>query len=256
VTATCLASKQVLRSRRVSSASKSPDCVVARWSDRCSSPVKSVPTGQTSQTHRLDRSGVAASPSSVHRSWLCGSTKEPSGFLVNHQKPREISVASANLHSWLGSHVVPARPWFCGSTKKPSMTSSCCSCHHAARTWLRWPSGPLNQAYLSSPHLEASRATTFRACSSPTPTPVKPQPAPAILSQESVHTTLSITYHIRKWPSTGPRTTHGPQPPRLQEHPLWSISRIDLKIRKADWNQNRRRNTRSLEIGLQLDNST
>jgi ribonuclease HI len=29
---------------------------------------------------------------------------------------------------------VPARPWFCGSTKKPSMTSSCCSCHHAART--------------------------------------------------------------------------------------------------------------------------
>jgi hypothetical protein len=29
---------------------------------------------------------------------------------------------------------------------------------------------------------------TFRSCSSPAPTPVKPQPAPAILSQESVHT--------------------------------------------------------------------
>jgi hypothetical protein len=51
---------------------------------------------------------------------------------------------------------------------------------------------------------------TFRACSSPAPTPVKPQPAPAILSQESVHTTLSITHHTRKRPSTGPRTTHGP----------------------------------------------
>jgi hypothetical protein len=53
--------------------------------------------------------------------------------------------------------------------------------------------------------------TTFRACFSPAPTPVKPQPAPAILSQESVHTTLSITHHTRKRPSTGPRTTHGPQ---------------------------------------------
>jgi hypothetical protein len=47
--------------------------------------------------------------------------------------------------------------------------------------------------------------------SSPAPTPVKPQPAPAILSQESVHTTLSITHHTRKRPSTGPRTTHVPQ---------------------------------------------
>jgi hypothetical protein len=44
-TATCLASTQALRSRRVSSASKSPDCVVTHRSDRCSSPVR--PTGQT-----------------------------------------------------------------------------------------------------------------------------------------------------------------------------------------------------------------
>jgi hypothetical protein len=29
----------------------------------------------------------------------CGSTKEPSGFLVNHRKPRELGVASTNLHS-------------------------------------------------------------------------------------------------------------------------------------------------------------
>jgi hypothetical protein len=55
-------------------------------------------TGQIGQTHRSDRSSTAAVPSSVLRSWLCGSTKEPSGFLVNHRKPRELGVASANLH--------------------------------------------------------------------------------------------------------------------------------------------------------------
>jgi hypothetical protein len=33
----------------VSSALKIPDCVVAHWSDRCSSPVRRVPTGQTGQ---------------------------------------------------------------------------------------------------------------------------------------------------------------------------------------------------------------
>jgi hypothetical protein len=86
-------------SRRVSSTSNSPDCVIAHRSDRCSLPVRPIrPTGQTGQTHWLDRSGAAAAPSSVVRSWLCGSTKEPSGFLVNHWKPRELSVASANHH--------------------------------------------------------------------------------------------------------------------------------------------------------------
>jgi hypothetical protein len=63
------------------------------------SPVRPVLlTGQIG-THRSDRSGAAASPSSVLQSWLCGSTKEPSGFLVNHRKPRELGEASANLHS-------------------------------------------------------------------------------------------------------------------------------------------------------------
>jgi hypothetical protein len=92
----CLALTQALRSRRVSSASKSPDCVVAHRSGRCSSPVRSVHTGQT---HQSDRSGAVASLSSILRSWLCGSTKEPSGFLVNHRKPRELGIASANRHS-------------------------------------------------------------------------------------------------------------------------------------------------------------
>jgi hypothetical protein len=46
-----------MRSRRVSSASKSPDCIVAHRSDRCSPPVRPVrPTGQTGLAqlqHRL-----------------------------------------------------------------------------------------------------------------------------------------------------------------------------------------------------------
>jgi hypothetical protein len=195
------------------SASKSPDCVVAHRSDRFPQvrPVRPVPTGQTSQTHQSDRSDADEPPSSVLRFWICGSTKEPSGFLVNHQKPRELGVAYANHHSWLGSHKVPARPWFWGSTKKLTMTSSCRSFHHVARTWLHRPPGPSNEAYLSSPLLEASPATTIRSCSSPPPTPVNPQPAPAILSQELVHTTLLITHHTRKRPSTSPRTAHGPQ---------------------------------------------
>jgi hypothetical protein len=126
-------------------------------------------TGQTG-TYWSDRSGVVATLSLVLPSWLWGSTEEPSGFLVNHRKPRELGVAFAKRQSWLGSYVVPTRPWFWGSTKKPSMTSSCRSCHHAARTWPCWPPGPSNQAYLSSPHLEASPATTFHACSSPAST--------------------------------------------------------------------------------------
>jgi hypothetical protein len=111
-------------------------------------------------------------------------------------------------------------------------TSSCCSCHHAARSQPRWPLGPSNEAYLSSPHLEASPATTFRACSSPAPTRVKTQPAPAILSQESVHTTLSITHHTRKRPSTGPRTTHGPHKADLEI--LSSFPRNEMNTRVED----------------------
>jgi hypothetical protein len=58
-------------------------------------------TGQagTHRSDQSDRSGTAAAPSSVLRSWLCGSTNEPRGFLVNHWKPRELGVASANRHS-------------------------------------------------------------------------------------------------------------------------------------------------------------
>jgi hypothetical protein len=77
-----------------------PTCVL-RFED--SGPCRRTPvrpvllTGQTG-THRSDRSGTAAAPSSVLRSWL-RSTKEPSGFLVNHWKTRELGVDSANRHS-------------------------------------------------------------------------------------------------------------------------------------------------------------
>jgi hypothetical protein len=78
-----------------------PMCVL-RFEDselRRRTPVRPVLfTGQTG-THRSDRSGTAAAPSSVLWSWLCGLTKEPSGFLVNHWKLRKLGVASANLHS-------------------------------------------------------------------------------------------------------------------------------------------------------------
>jgi hypothetical protein len=66
---------------------------------RLRTPVGSVLlTGQTG-THWSDRSGAATAPSSVLQSLLCGSTKQPSGFVVNHRKPHELGVASANRHS-------------------------------------------------------------------------------------------------------------------------------------------------------------
>jgi hypothetical protein len=151
---------------------------------------------------------------------------------------RELDVASANHHSWLGSHEGSTLVF--GSTKKPSSTSSCRSCHHAARTWPYWPPGPSNQAYLSSPHLEASLATTFRTCSSLAPTPGKPQPAPAILSQELVHITLSITHHTRKRPSTGSWTTHGPQSPPWWVY--WQHTHLVIK-EKREKKRNDRRNS-------------
>jgi hypothetical protein len=75
---------------------------VLRFEDsglRRRTPVRPVLSTGQNGPHRSDRSGAAAAPSSVLGSWLCGSTKEPSGFLVNHRKPCELGVASANLHS-------------------------------------------------------------------------------------------------------------------------------------------------------------
>jgi hypothetical protein len=161
------------------------------------------------------------------------SKTQPTATLNTQQQPTRLSC----WQSKTDSHVVPTRPWFWGSTKKLSMTSSFYSCHHAACTWLRWPPGPLSQADSSSPHLEVSPATTFHACSSLAPTPVKPQHAPAILSQESVHSTLSVTHHTRKRPSSGPRTTNGPQSPPWWVH--WQHTHIVIweKIKGKEMNK-------------------
>jgi hypothetical protein len=135
---------------------------------------------QTGQTGSPNRSGQfwrdSHARSSVSAFWLSGVTRWFSG--EPPQTPRTwCSLRQSPLMTWL-----PRSTLVFSSTKKPSSNSSCYSCHHAARTGPRWPTGPLNEAYLSSPLLEASPATTFRACSSPAPTWIKPQPAPAILS--------------------------------------------------------------------------
>jgi hypothetical protein len=78
--------------------------------------------------------------------------------------------------------------------------------------------GSLVPSLLVFSTLEASPAMTFLAGSSPALTPVKPQPALVILSQKSVHKTLSNTHHTRKRPSTGPRTTHGPRKSSARHH--------------------------------------
>jgi hypothetical protein len=160
-------------------------------------------TGQIG-THRSDRSDAAAPSFSVLQSqWFSG-------------EPLETPRTRCSLRQSLLMTRLPRRP---GSTLVLRLNQE--TVHDFILPFLppcgphltHWPQGPLNKAYLSSPHLEASPATSFRTCSSPAPTLVKPQPAPAILSQELVHTTLSITHHTRKQPSTGPRTTHGPQSP-------------------------------------------
>jgi hypothetical protein len=197
-TATCLASTQALRSRCMSSAWK-----LLGGSDQ---------GGQTAPPRRLDRPGwphlLVESSASVL--WLNRVTQWFSGEPL--QTPRTwCSLRQSPLMTWL-----PHSP---GSTLVLRLNQE--TVHDFVPLFLP-PCGPhltpldtrpSNQAYLSSPHLEASPATTFRACSSPAPTPVKSQPAPTILSQELVHTTLSITHHTRKRPSTGPQTTHGPQSP-------------------------------------------
>jgi hypothetical protein len=141
------------------------------------------------------------------RPWLCGSTKEPSGFVVNHWKPHKLGVASRQspLMTW-----PPRSP---GSTLVLRLNQET---FHDFVLLLLPPCDP-HLTPLASGTLEPSLLvcstpgglTDFdlSACSLPALEPIKPQPALARLSQESVHTTLSITQHTRKRPSTGPRTT-------------------------------------------------
>jgi hypothetical protein len=96
--------------------------------------------------------------------------------------------------------------------------------------------------------MEASSATTFRAYSSPAPTPVKPQPAPAILSQELVHTTLSITHH------TGKR-----HPPVLEPHMVLNLPLdecIDNTHTKVTRDKRKRKETNKKKLQQAIESQT
>jgi hypothetical protein len=155
--------------------------------------------GQTAPPRQLDWPRQSDRPSSSSlQPRFCGSTEQPSGFVVNHCKPRELGVASRQspimtrlprhssstvilrfnqeiVHDFVLLFLPP-----CGPHLTPSATGSLEPSLLVHST----PGGPLTQ--------------TFRPCSSPAPTPIKLQPTPAILSQESVHSTLSITHHTGK----------------------------------------------------------
>jgi hypothetical protein len=98
------------------------------------------------------------------------------------------------------------RLWAATLHRLRSTTSSCFSCHHAARTWPRWPPGPSSQAYLSLHFLEAPRGIDLSRPLFTCTNANQAATCTAILGQESVHTTLSITHHSQESPSTGPRT--------------------------------------------------
>jgi hypothetical protein len=166
-----------------------------------SSSVRPVPTGQTGQTHRSDRSDPPVRPvrccctsvfgSSALALWINQGTQWFSG------EPLETPRTRCSLRQ---SPLMTRLPRSPDSTLVLRLNQEIV---HDFILLFMPPCGP----HLSSPHLEASPATTFRACCSPALTPVKTQLAPAILSQESAHTTLSITHHTRSsnytWSSTG-----------------------------------------------------
>jgi hypothetical protein len=128
--------------------------------------------------------------------------------VVNHCKPRELGVSSRQ------SPLITRLPRHSGSTLVLRLNQE--TVHDFVLLFLP-PCGPhltpsangfLEQSLLVRSTPGGPPAWTFHACSSPAPpTPIKPQPAPAILSQESIHTTLSITHHTRKRPSISPWTT-------------------------------------------------
>jgi hypothetical protein len=194
-----------LRSRRVSSASKIPDCVIAHRSDRCSSPVRPVPPVRLVWhcCSTVFGSSVLALWINQGTQWFLG---EPPETLRTRCSLRQsplmtrlpcspgstlvLRLYQETIHDFILLFMPP-----CGPHLTPLVTGS------LERSLLVFSTpGGLTGDDLSC---------LFFTCTNTR----KPQPAPAILSQESVHTTLSITHHTRKRPSTGPRTTHGPQSP-------------------------------------------
>jgi hypothetical protein len=70
------------------------------------------------------------------------------GFVAQPSNPTVLWWTTANSACSLWS-------WAATLHRLLSMTSSCFSCHHAARTWPHWPPGPSSRAYLS---LHSSKA--------------------------------------------------------------------------------------------------
>jgi hypothetical protein len=177
----------------------------------CKLPLNQCNSTWTNACQPLEENRAAASAqSSVLWSWLCGSTKEPQWF---SGEPLETPRTRCSLRQ------SPLMPWLPLSPSSTLVLRLYQETVHDFILLFMPPCGP-HLTPLATGSLERSLLVfstpggltgTFRACSSPAPTQVKPQPAPAILSQESVHTTLSNTHHTRKRPSIGPRTTHGPQ---------------------------------------------
>jgi hypothetical protein len=193
-TANLLTSTQALRPQHVSSALKIPDYIIAHQSGRSDPPVRPVRCCCTSVLG-----------SSVLALWINQGTQWFSG---------EAQETPRTWCSLLQSPLMTGLPHSPGSTLVLRLNQQ--TIHDFILLFLP-PSGPhlaplaigsLKPCLLVFSTPESSPATTFRACSSPAPTPVKPQPAPVVLSQESVHTMLSITHHTWKRPSTGPRTPH------------------------------------------------
>jgi hypothetical protein len=129
--------------------------------------------GQTAPPGRLDRPGwphlLVESSASVL--WLNRVTQWFSGEPLQTPRTR-CSLRQSPLMTWLphspGSTLVLRLNQETVHNFVPLFSPPC------GPHLLRWPSDPSNQAYLSSPHLEASPATAFHACSSPAPTPVNP----------------------------------------------------------------------------------
>jgi hypothetical protein len=112
------------------------------------------------------------------------------GFVVNHHKPSvQTAVVSrysalAPVHDFVLLFLPP-----CGSHLIPFG-------HRVHR---------VEPTCLSTPR-RTRKNKTFHVRSSPAATQIKPQHAPAILRQELVNTTLSITHHTKERPSNGPGT--------------------------------------------------
>jgi hypothetical protein len=172
---TCLASTQALRSRRVSSASKLLD-----GSDH---------GGQTTPPGRLNQPGWPhlLIESSVSVLWLNRVTQWFSG------EPLQTPRTRCSLRQ---SPLITRLPRSPGSTLVLSLNQE--TVDDFVPLFLP-PYGP-HMNPLATECFEPSllvfstprglTGTTFHTCSSPAPTSIKPQPAPAILSQESVHTML------------------------------------------------------------------